>query len=445
MPTLLDANDHAQRGDYAKAWPVVTAALNAEPYDPRAICLATFMLERQGQPAMAYLLAKQLVQSHSANPTAWVNLGKCADTLWRMDEAEAAYRRALSQVRAGDSEIKVTIFTNLSALYLQRGQFREAERFADYALQLDAQHLKSRHNKGLCLLAAGRWAEGWGYYEASVGSPSRVAWNYTGEPTWRGEPGKTVVVFGEQGLGDEICAASMFGDAIERAGRLIIDCDARLATLFRRSFPRATVYGTRADKVIDWAEADRAIDYSIASMQLGGLFRTHAQAFHGEPYLVSDPDRVLMWRALWRAKGRPAVGLAWTGGLAQTGAHLRSVTPEQLAPILGMDCTFVSLQYRDAGAEIAGTPIVQYPDVLLRDYDHTAALVASLDAVVSVPTTVAHLAGALGVPTVAMHAQASCWKYTAGLPFHPCTLIQNNGWPQTIAAAAKVLHELLAR
>lgn len=434
---LIDAQEHAEAERYDKAWPIVRAAMDAQPDDPKALCLASFMLEKQGNPALAYQVCKRLVTLYPSNPTAWLNLGKCADTLWRMEEAEAAYRRALNNVKAGDEQTKLVIFTNLAAMYLQLGKFNEARGYSERALKIDPQHLKSRHNHGLCLMAAGQWKTGWAQYEASVGSPQRIAYKYGDEPTWTGEPGKTVAIYGEQGLGDEICAASMFPEAIERAGKVIIDCDARLQTLFARSFPQARVYGTRSAKVLNWDEADHQVDYSIAAMQLGSIFRNEGQ-FPRTPYLKADPEQVLMWKALWRSKGKPAVGIAWTGGLKQTASAHRSLTLDMLAPILGIDAHFVNLEYK------AKPGLNIYPQVFASDYDQTAGLVASLDAVVSVPTSVAHLSGALGIPTVAMKAQVSCWKYAAGLPFHPCTLVDNSGsWGDTIEAAADELEKIL--
>jgi tetratricopeptide (TPR) repeat protein len=439
---LQEAKEYAEAGQYAKAWPVVSDALHDEPDEPRALSLAVFMLERQGNSGLAYQTAKRLTALYPTNAIGWLNLGKCCDTLWRMDEAEAAYQRAANTVKPTDEVTKVTIHTNRAALALQLGKFQDAANHSARALQIDPKHLKSRHNMGISLLAMQRWAEGWPMYAASVGSAARPAYQYGNEPVWQGERG-TLAVYGEQGIGDEICAASMFEDAAERAGRLIIDCDKRLATLFRRSFPFASVYGTRTEKVLNWAESDQQIDYSIASMQLGGVLRTEPAAFPAKPYLTADPDDVLMWRALWAAKGKPAVGIAWTGGIRSTGSHMRSIDPAMLAPILGIDAHFVDLEYRADSARIPG--VTRYEQATFaKDYDRTAGLVASLDAVVSVPTSVAHLAGALGVPLVAMKAPHSCWKYNAGLPFHPAHLIDNAGdWAATIAAAAAKLKEML--
>ena len=416
--SLQDAHGYAQAGEYAKAWPIVSGFINEEPDNPVALNIACYMLERQGNAGLAYNIAKRLSDRHPSAPVAWVNLGKTCDTLWRMEEAENAYRRALTQVKAGDSDTKLTIFCNLSALQLQLGNFKQAEKYADQALQVDPSHLKSRHNKGICLLARGAWSDGWKQYEASVGSPQRIAYQYNNEPTWKGEPG-TVVVFGEQGIGDEICAASMIPDAIKRA-RVIIDCDARLETLFRRSFPEAKVYGTRSAKVLNWAEEDQAIDYSIPSMQMGALFRNEAQDFPGTPYLKADPDRVLMWKALWASKKKPVFGIAWTGGLKETASQYRQWGPEELKAITGLDATWVSLQYKDTE-----TPenVLRFAETTSKNYDDTAALVASLDGVVAMQSTAVHIAGALGIPCAAGIPKTSQWRYgEAGdaMPWYRC-------------------------
>jgi hypothetical protein len=290
------------------------------------------------------------------------------------------------------------------------------------------------------------WDQGWKQYEASVGSPARIAYKYADEPTWHGEPHKTLVIFGEQGIGDEICAASMYSEAIDRVqtGKVILDCDARLATLFARSFPKAKVYGTRQQKVLNWADDDHKIDYSIAAMQLGAIFRTSPDKWNPKPYLTADPGQVLMWKALWRDKGKPAVGVAWTGGFKSTGRELRSVSQDALSQLLGIDAHFVNLEYKPV--EGLRPELHTYPQATLYkgDYDYTAGLVASLDAVVSVPTSVAHLAGALGVPLVAMQSSAPCWKYHSGLQFHPAHLIDNTGdWVSTITAAGAKLRSIL--
>lgn len=420
---MLAAKEYAEAENYSKAWPIVSKLLNEEPDDPKAMCLAVFMLEKQGNPAIAYQMCKRLTQLYPANATAWLNLGKCCDTLWRMEEAEAAYRRALNNLKAGDDETKLAAFTNLAAMFLQMGRFNDARGYSERALKIDPEHLKSRHNLGISLLADGQWKEGWKQYEASVGSPQRPAYKYGDEPTWAGEPGKTVAIYGEQGIGDEICAASMVPDAIAVAGKVVIDCDARLQGIFARSFPKAKVYGTRTAKVLNWPEEDQQIDYSIAAMQLGAIFRPTTDRFPGKPYLVADPNRVTMWKALWATKKKPILGIAWTGGVKETASKHRVWSHEHMAEIMrSVDAHWVCLQYKDATAELekftAAYPdidIEQYPyATLTRDYDDMCGIVASLDGVVAMQSTAVHTAGALGIPCAAGIPATSQWRYGSG-------------------------------
>ena len=417
---LQEAQVLAEDGKYDKAWPFVKQTLEEEPDDPKALTLASFMLEKQNAAGLAYQIAKRLVQLHPNHAVAWLNLGKVCDTLWRMEEAEAAYRRAMNTLKPGDDATKLATLTNLAAMFLQMGRFKEAQTYSERALKIDPKHLKSRHNLGISLLAEGQWSDGWKQYEASVGSPQRLLYKYNDEPTWEGERGGTVVVYGEQGIGDEICAASMFSEAVNRATKLIIDCDPRLRNIFARSFPQAKVYGTRNAKVLNWPEEDHKVDYSIASMQLGSIFRPDAASFPGTPYLVPDPERVIMWKALWGTKHKPVLGIAWSGGIRETASRFRVWNHEQIAEIMrSKDAHWVCLQYKDATEELKefttkypDIDIVQYPyATLTKDYDDMCALVASLDGVVAMQSTAVHTAGALGIPCAAGIPKTSQWRY----------------------------------
>jgi hypothetical protein len=212
----------------------------------------------------------------------------------------------------------------------------------------------------------------------------------------------------------------MFPDAIERAGHVTLECDSRLANLYKRSFPRASVYGTRNKLEVAWNSEDANPDYAISSFQLGGIFRRSVDAFPGTPYLVPDPDRVAMWRGLWATKRRPVIGIAWTGGVKNTAAHARKWTLEQLLPVFRSqpEAHWVSLQYKDCGAEVEaftkeyGVDLKVYPFATLsKDYDDTAALVATLDRVVTMQQTALHIAGALGIPTLVGLPSTAQWRY----------------------------------
>jgi ADP-heptose:LPS heptosyltransferase len=153
---------------------------------------------------------------------------------------------------------------------------------------------------------------------------------------------------------------------------------------------------------------------------LGGMFRNAPEDFPGTPYLKADPDRVAMWEGLWAKQRKPIIGIAWTGGVPWTAARYRQMTLDELLPVFrSMDAVWVSLQYKDASKEIAEfkarhpeIDIRQYPwGTLTKDYDDTAALVESLDCVVSMQTAVIHLAGGLGVPCLCLVNTCGQWRY----------------------------------
>jgi tetratricopeptide (TPR) repeat protein len=434
-------------GELDQAAKLCEQVLADDPNHPIALTVASAILESAGKTPYAYSLAKRVTDLRPDRPEGWINLGRCAQNLWRMKEAQDCGERAF-KLSQGPKQ-KVQILCNLGSLMIDQGRFTEAEPYCHQALAIDPAHAKTQHNLGLCEMARGDWEAGFKHYAASVGTDNRQRFSFCGESDWDGTPGKRVAIYGEQGLGDEIAFASMFDEAIAVNAHTVIECDKRLHGLFKRSFPKAKVYGTRGQKDgLAWDAEDQTLDASLISGQLGQFFRKSDADFHSRAYLHADPERLAMWRAYFSTLRKPVIGIAWSGGTwANAGLH-RHVPLKDWTPILdSVDAHWVSLQYRDAAEEVAGTRVKQYPwATLSKDYDDTAALVAALDAVVSVPTAVVHLAGALGVPTIAMKSYHSCWKFSGGLRFHPdVELIENTGeWSKTVQATADRLRQRLS-
>jgi tetratricopeptide (TPR) repeat protein len=411
---LMDA------GEVDDAYKVIDDVLMKDPTNAQALCLASDIMKKAKKLPIAYSLAKQAASICPERPEPWNAVGHAAQLLWRLGEAQEAYRKALQ--RASSKEQKTLYKNNIASVHLDAGEFTKAERPCREALELMEDN-NTRHNLGLSLLAQRRWKEAWPNYSASIGSLRRLNYKYMKppEPTWTGEKGQKVVVYGEQGLGDEICAASMLPDAIRDSRQVIIDCDHRLANLFTRSFPQAKVYGTRWKKEIAWAEDDRKIDASVSAFELGKIYRNADEDFPGTPYLTPDPERVLMWKALFATKKKPVIGIAWTGGVWHNASMHRQLPLSEWKPLFdAVDAHWVSLQYKDASKDIVGTPVVQYAHATLTtDYDDTAALVASCDLVIGVQTSVHHLAGALGVPSWVFIPKVSQWRYGEGFTTVP--------------------------
>lgn len=417
LDKLKNAKLLCDAGEADSAWAILSKLLLENPVDLAALRGAVDVFDKADNLPVAYHLAKQLAHHDPDRMDVWVRLGWIADRLWLNEEAEKCHRKAL-KLATNDRE-KALALNNLAGLFIHLGEFARAEPVCRNALDCDPTSIKARANLGFCELAARNWA-GWKNYHASLGTSVRKKVQYDNEPEWDGTKGLTVAIYGEQGVGDEISFASMIPDAVKDCERVIIDCDSRLANLFRRSFPDATVYGTRNDRALSWAPADRKIHASIAVGALGGLYRLSDESFPGTAYLKADPDRVMMWKALWVAKGKPVIGVAWTGGTYANGSNYRAWTLRDLLPIFqSIDAHWVCLQYKDSRDEIddftAEHPdidLVQYPyATLTNDYDDTAALVASLDRVISMQTAVVHLAGGLGVGCDVFVPKTSQWRY----------------------------------
>lgn len=449
--TLNRANKVYLSGDYARAGAMAEAYLMEHPEDAQALTILAACLKQGNRTAVAYTLARRATELRPDRSETWVCQGHMAQNLWRMDEALSCYRKALQ--RAQTDNQKALYNNNIGSVYLDLGNFHKAEGYIDESLKLDQNDKNAKHNRGLCLLAKREWGEAWKWYSASIGSSYRAEFRYGKEPVWDGKPFPGIlVVYGEQGLGDEIAAASALHDVLRDqlsvGGRLIIDCDKRLENLFQRSFPQATVHGTRWEKQLQWPEGDRNIGASISAFEVLKHYRTKAEDFKAGPYLTPCPHRTAMWLDYFKRAGKPAIGIAWTGGTWKNAGSFRKLPLNDWQPIFdSFDAQWVSLQYKDAAEDIKGTPVIQYPwATLTKDYDETAALVAALDCVISVPTTVVHLAAALGTPTIAMKAPTPCWKFAGDtLAFHPdVKLVGNDGdWKKTARETSQGIRAFL--
>lgn len=436
-------------GHLDQAYAIIDEHLMRDPNDAQALSIMSAILKRSNKVAIAYSLAKRATELRPDRPEPWNAFAHAAQFMWRMDEAEDGYQRALKRTK--NDHQRALYLNNLASTYLDRGQFMRAEPICRESLAIEEDR-QTQHNLGLSLMAQRQWAEGWKNYSASLGTENRRTVKYrppgSEEPVWDGTPGKTVVVYGEQGLGDEICAASMLPQAIWDSKLVIVDCDKRLEGLFRRSFPGAKVYGTRTAKPGEarWEEKGEWIEASISAFELGQFYRKTTADFPGTPYLTPCPDRLAMWKALFASKGKPTIGIAWSGGTWHNAGEHRKLSLEDWKPIFeAVDAHWVSLQYKDATEQIKGTPVVQYRfGTLTPDYDDTAAMVAACDLVIGVQTSVNHLAGALGVPVWALIPKVSQWRYGEGhedIPWYRSMKLyrQTDKWP-----IQRIAHDLRA-
>lgn len=396
----------SKQNEYDKVLKIVLPMLYEDPDDAAALFYAGTVLNNTGKEEIAYYLLQRASLLRPDRPEIWQNVGHNCDKLWRYEQAAFCYFRAHA-LSPNDPET----LASLASAYVGMGKVDLAVVYADRSLELDQDNQIAQVNKGFAHLQRGEWEEGWKGYEAMLGhhSKRRKATAYTTPPKlWDGESAETVVVYGEQGIGDEIMFASCIPDALQRAKKVIIDCTSKLQGLFRRSFPEADVYGTRLEDISPWL-THYNIDSSIAIGSLPAKYRQHGE-FPRTPYLKADPERRRMYRALLDGLPGKKIGISWAGG--NTLGGLRKLELDRLKSLVNAfpQVSWVNLNYKDV--DTYGLPIHTWKyAVQTNDYDDTAALVAELDLVISVPQAVVHLAGAIGVEAWCMTPDVTRWIY----------------------------------
>jgi tetratricopeptide (TPR) repeat protein len=434
------------------AWPA--RAPQSAPHSPQTLRQAFEALLHADDFGAARTLAAQAAERGEAPYEAQLLLGRAHQKLHEPARALAHFEAAL-RLRDDDAEL----YDFRGSMYQELGRLPEA--FTDYerALALRPDFPLASFHRAMARLLVGDFERGWEGYELRRLSADHAP-AAAGLPRWDGAAlaGRSLLVAREQGLGDEIMFASMLPQLIAQAGRVLVECDARLAAIFGRSFPAATVFGTETGGGLPASIAPAPIDAVIEAGSLPGLLRRRAADFpRHQGYLRADPQHVARWRERLAAIGPGLqVGLSWTGGVPRTRRELRSLSLDQLQPLLATPgVRFVSLQYT-AGArdDIAafrarsGIEVAHWPEAI-DDYDQTAALVCALDLVVSVCTSLVHLGGALGRPVWVLAPVSPEWRYGfAGesMPWYPSVrLFRQPGygeWEPVIAAAARELAAL---
>lgn len=404
--------------------------------------------------AGARSLAEQALARGDAPYEAQLLLGRAYQKLHEPERALACFEAAL-RLRADDAEL----YDFRGSMVQELGRLPEA--FADFerALVLRPDFPLALFHRAMARLLAGDFERGWDDYELRRLSADQ-AQATAGLPRWDGSaPEKrTLLITREQGLGDEIMFASILPQLLAQAGRCILECDPRLVALFRRSFPGATIFGTEPGGGLPPSIARSSIDAVIEAGSLPGMYRRRLADFpRHQGYLRADADAVSRWRARLAALGPGLkVGLSWTGGVQRTRRALRSLSLEQLLPLLRTrGARFVSLQYTaDARSDVEalrarhGIEVTHWPEAI-DDYDQTAALVCALDLTVSVCTSLVHLCGALGRPAWVLAPLSPEWRYGASgesMPWYPSVrLFRQTAYAQWTPVIDQVARELAAR
>jgi tetratricopeptide (TPR) repeat protein len=374
----------------------------------------------------------------------YLNRGSALMGLSRAAEAITAFDRALA---ARPDYVKA---------HVGRGAARQAlnqqhEALADFerAIALDKSNADAHHNAALACLTLGDYRRGFEQYEwrwQRSGMPARRR-NF-GRPLWLGEyplARKRILVAAEQGLGDCIQFARYVPMLADGGATVVLEAPPPLLSLLARL--------DGVVEVVARGDAPPAFDVYCPAGSLPRALRTEVSTIPAAiPYLQANEERIAAWRDRIERLPRPRIAVVWSGSADHANDRNRSMQLRQMAPLLALAAGFVSVQRdvrpADAG-ELARHPALTHVGDTLADFDDTAAVLALVDLVITVDTSVAHLAGALGRPTFVLVPFCPDWRWMlarADSPWYPTARLFRQpavgDWESAIARVAEAVRVL---
>ena len=393
-------------GQSERARELMSIAIKLDPTDATAHANLGALLLKDDlhAPAVAAFEAALLLQPQ--HQTALTNRAKSYMELGLFDFAIDAYRDALACMPDD-----VGLQTDLAALLNDAGDMEASLALFAEALARDPELAEVHTALAVSLFAKGEWAAAWREHEWRWRDPRyRPASEPAEVARWHGEDlnGKTILLQAEQGLGDTIQFVRYVPLVKARGGRIVLQAQTALFPLLR------TVAGI--DQLIDADEAAPACDVSAPLLSLPGLFGTTLDNVPNDfAYLCADAELTAKWKQRLDLHAGLAVGVAWQGNPAHACDRWRSMPLAALYPLLACPgVQFVSLQLgagheqlASAGRSIADPSTKQE----ISSFSDTAAIIANLDVVISIDSSVAHLAGALGKPVWILLAARNDWRW----------------------------------
>lgn len=497
-------------GDFPSSVKAYEAALRLLPTHAEVANDLGRLAYRMGMHEQAEKLFRHYVDHAPDRPEGINNLASVIRDRGRREEAIELLRAAIME--RPDAHM---LWNTLGTILIENGDLQSAFAFFNEAVRLDPKFGKARYNLGQVKLGLGdaagaledcdeamkrvvtaddrammqlarssyclalsRLGDGWDDYEARFSPQFSDVTNFNiDRPRWKPGAdisGKTFLVIGEQGLGDEVLFANVLPDVIRKMGpdgKLRIAVERRLVPLFQRSFPDAEV---TAHTTHVWAtrplRSAPNTDHSSVDLwtPIGSLmreFRRNLEDFPGpavpparEGFLTADPKRVAHWRRLLKtAPPGPKVGLLWKS-LISKDARQRYFSPfDQWAPVVKTPgVSFVNLQYGDCSEELAraesefGVKIWNPPGIDLKnDLDDVAALCCAMDQVIGFSNATLNLGAACGAPTWLVTTPAAWPRLgTDYYPWYPQTRtfcpVNTGVWAPVMDEISEALAELAA-
>lgn len=405
--------------------------------------------QEQNEHAKAQDAGKRGCDLRADLPQAHYNLARAYDGEKRWEEAIVSYQKALElepdflkahinisrcftkggdALRGEEAALKALklapdngeAHNNLGTALLDQGRYRESLASLRKSVTLDPHAPEAHNNLGHALLVLEEFDEGWVEYEYGFQTGDRGPLTITPAPVWNGEPlsGKTIHVYGEQGVGEQVMFSTMLEDVRAAGATIIYECEERLVPMFARSMPWVKVVPISDTPHPDLMQSE--IDYRVSVGSLGRWFRTSTGDFTPRGrFLQPDPDLVSRYRETYRNLGDGlTVGVSWKSN-SPNHAERKNIPIELWEPVLTQpNCHFVSLQYGDVDADIAKARDTLGVDVYVDDtvsalnsLEQSAAQAASVDLVISISNATVHLSGACGQTTWVLLGEKPLWHW----------------------------------
>jgi len=424
------------------------SAVELQPQHARAHNNLGSVLHMQGKLEAALAAYRRALDLDPSLPQANQNYASIARDAGALARAAEEYRRT-TQANPNDA----LAFNDLGNTLRELGRNGEALEAYGRALRLNPELAEAHFSRSFVLLLLGEYAAGWKDYEwrwriPAFNAPARRF----AQPIWDGREiaGGTILLHSEQGLGDTLQFARYAPLVALRCAQVVFECQTELKGLVQ------SVAGVQ--RVVAQGEVLPAFAAHAPLMSLPGIFGTTLESvpWNG-PYVHADAGRVALWRdTMPQDHARLRVGLVWAGRPQQWDDRKRSIALSMLAPLASASgVTFYSLQKGAASTEAAAPPAgMKLVDLSarLQDFSDTASLASLLDLVITVDTSVAHLAGAMGLPVWVLTAHAPDWRYHIGRednPWYPTMRLfrqeRDGDWSGAITAVAGHLAQLATR
>jgi Flp pilus assembly protein TadD len=402
---------------FPAAIPVFRKAITIMPTNISYYTNLASALRQSGRAREAVPVLKKAMQLAPDAPEVYIGLGHTALMLENPEDACSCYQQALAL-----SPQQAPAWAHLASTLLMLGRFKDAFEAFDKAVTFNPRDIRSLYNRSFCALTLGNYEEGFQNYElrwVQEGLPT-LPQSLVGVSMWDGTPLEgTLLVLKEQGAGDILQSLRFLREVRKRVTRLVVQVPESLRTLVERM--------GLADAVIDPKAPLPPFESFAPFMSLPRILGATLKklADDKKPYLSPDKQRMGKWKLRLEGKGK-RVGLVWRGAAGHSNDRNRSLSLRELVPLLGVEgVRFFSLQKERGEEELTqvkeAAPIVALgPDI--KDYDDTAAILAQLDLLITADTSVAHLAGALGVPCWVMIPFVPDWRWGVsgnGTPWYP--------------------------